>query len=138
MRIGAVIIMAFAFAACSKSSSTTNNPTGPSSSDTTVSFVSEIQPIFTANCAIPGCHVSSGTIAPMSLEAGKSYANLVNVLSTEDASFYRVKPFNSDSSYLYLKITGAAGTRMPLNKQALGQAQINTIKSWIDQGAKNN
>ncbi len=94
--------------------------------------------MFTAHCAIPGCHVSSGTIAPMSLEAGKAYANLVNILSTEDASFYRVKPFNSDSSYLYLKITGAAGTRMPLNKQALGQAQISTIKSWIDQGSKNN
>ena len=136
MKIGAVILMAFAFAACSKSSS--SNPTGPSSSDTTVSFVSEVQPIFTTNCALAGCHVSSGTIAPMSLEAGKSYANLVNVLSTEDASFYRVKPFNSDSSYLYLKITGAAGTRMPLNKQALGQAQISTIKGWIDQGAKNN
>ncbi len=138
MKIGAVILMAFAFAACSKSSSTSSNPTGPSPSDTTVSFASEVQPIFTANCAVPGCHVSSGTIAPMSLEAGKSYANLVNVLSTEDASYYRVKPSNSDSSYLFLKITGAAGTRMPLNKQALGQAQIGTIKSWIDQGAKNN
>ncbi len=136
MRIAGVILLALAFAACSKSS-TSNSPTGPPSSDTTVSFASQVQPIFTNNCAVPGCHVSGGA-APMSLVAGQAYADIVNVPSIEQPPYVRVRPFDADSSYLYLKITGRAGTRMPLNRTPLGASQISSIETWINQGAKNN
>lgn len=135
MKIAAVVSMAIMLAACSKSSTVT--PTAPSPSDTTISFVSQVQPIFTNSCAVPGCHVSGG-IAPMSLQAGQAYADIVNAPSTEQPPYLIVKPYDADSSYLYLKITGQAGTRMPLNRTPLDSAQTNTIRTWINQGARNN
>lgn len=135
MKIAAVLLMAVAFAACSKSSPA--GPTSPSVSDTTVSFASQVQPIFTESCAVPGCHVTGG-IAPMSLQVGKAYGDIVNVPSIEQLPYIRVKPYDADSSYLYLKITGRAGTRMPLNKAPLDSSNIATIRTWINQGAKNN
>lgn len=74
----------------------------------------------------------------MSLQAGKAYADIVNQPSIEQPPYLIVKPFDADSSYLYLKITGRAGTRMPLDRTPLDSAQIATIKTWINQGAKNN
>lgn len=76
----------------------------------------------------------------MSLVAGKAYADIVNVLSIEVATYYIVKPFYPDSSYLYLKITGnpIAGPRMPFLRPPLPDSLIQTIKSWILQGAKDN
>lgn len=135
MKIAAAILMAIMLAACSKSSSV--NPVAPAPSDTTISFSSQVQPIFTNSCAVPGCHVTGG-IAPMSLEAGQAYADIVNVPSTEQPPYLIVKPYDADSSYMYLKITGRAGTRMPLNGTPLDSVDISTIKTWINQGAKNN
>ncbi len=137
MKYALVVMLGLSVAACSKSSSTSTSPTGPSGSDTTISFASQVQPIFNASCAVSGCHVAGGS-APMSLEAGKSYSQTVNVSSIEQPALDRVTPFSPDKSYLYLKITGQGGTRMPLGRAALGSADVNTIESWISQGAKNN
>jgi hypothetical protein len=143
MKTGAVVLMALVLAACSKSStsSTSSNPTGPTTSDTTISFASQVQPIFSSNCALSGCHSGSGAQQGMNLAAGSAYAAIVNVPSREKSQFMRVLPSKSDSSYLYLKITGSSlisGARMPYNRPALSQSDIQTIQSWIDQGAKNN
>ncbi len=135
MKTAVVLLMAIGLAACSKTAAL--SPTGPSPSDTTISFSSQVQPIFTNSCAIPGCHVTGG-IAPMSLQAGFAYKDIVNAPSIEQPPYLIVKPYDADSSYLYLKITGQAGTRMPLNHNPLDSAQIATIRTWINQGAKNN
>lgn len=74
----------------------------------------------------------------MSLQSGKAYADIVNQQCVVDPVYVRVKPFDADSSYLYLKITGLVTPRMPLNRTPLDTTQIATIKSWITQGAKNN
>jgi hypothetical protein len=139
MRIVLAALIAIALASCSKSSS--NNPTGTSSSDTTVTLASQVQPIFTANCALSGCHAGSGAQQGMDLTAGNAYSNIVDVASREKPGYKRVDPSNPDSSYLYLKITGSnliSGARMPFNRGALSQSDIQTIQQWISQGAKNN
>jgi len=76
----------------------------------------------------------------MSLEIAKAYSNIVNQPNIEVGNYLIVKPFYSDSSYLYFKITGnsIAGPRMPYQKPPLPDTLIQTIKLWIDQGAKNN
>ncbi len=77
----------------------------------------------------------------MDLAAGSAYGAIVNVASREKPQFMRIAPSKSDSSYLYLKITGSSlisGARMPYNGGALSQSDIQTIQHWIDQGAKNN
>ncbi len=140
MKIGAVVLMAFLFAACSKSSSN-SNPVTPPSGNSNVSFSSQVQPIFTANCAVSGCHAGPTPQQGQDLSAGHAYNNIVNVASAEKPSYMRVKPFSSDSSYLYLKITGAAGiagVQMPNGRPPLSSSDIQTIKEWIDQGAQNN
>jgi len=140
MKAAFVMFSAIAFAACSGSSNN-SNPASPSGSDTTVSFASQVQPIFTANCALSGCHAGSAPQQGQNLSAGEAYANIVGVPSHEVSKYFRVDPLYPDSSYLYLKITGSpliSGVRMPYNKQALAQSDIQTIEKWIAQGAKNN
>lgn len=137
MRAATIILLAFLFAACSKSSS---NP-GPSSGGN-VSFSSQVQPIFTANCASSSCHGGSSPQQGQNLTSGQAFSSIVNVASHEVSSYLRVKPFSSDSSYLYMKITGdpriAAGTVKMPKGGSLGSTDIQTIKNWIDQGAQNN
>jgi hypothetical protein len=135
-----LFLTSFFFASCLKPLNT--NPVGPPPPDTAgVSFSHQVQPIFTANCALPGtCHMGSSPADGMSLEDGKAYANIVNQPNIEFGNYLIVEPFYSDSSYLYFKITGnsIAGLRMPYGKPPLPDSLIQTIKLWIDQGAKNN
>ena len=96
-----------------------------------VSFSTQIQPIFTANCTI-GCHSPGGISAFMNLTAGNAYASLV--LSSPP----RVIAGSSATSLLYMRITGATQPQMPLGGTPLSVADQTLIKDWIDQGAANN
>ena len=109
-----------------------------------VDYETQIQPIFTTNCAVSGCH--TGETLPfggfagagMILSAGKSYDQLVGVPSKLDSSrFSRVVAAASAASLITLKLEGAegVGSRMPLGGEPLPAASIKLIKDWIDQGA---
>ena len=104
----------------------------------TVDFASQIQPIFDKNCALSGCHASDTASGGLVLDAGKSYANLVNVASTEVAPEKRVTPGNSAASYVIEKLTSAqprSGVQMPFGSNPLPADQIALIRTWIDEGA---
>ena len=92
--------------------------------------------ILTPNCAVSGCHSGEFPQQNMSLEAGKSYGNLVNVASNESA-LLRIKPGASSESWLIRKLEGDGTTRMPLIGDPLTPAEIDTIRAWIDRGANN-
>jgi hypothetical protein len=105
-----------------------------------VSFAADVQPIFTASCALAGCHSGPAPIAAMNLSAGQAYANIVNVPSIE-VLLMRVLPGDPANSYLFMKITnapGIIGVPMPFGAFPLPAAQITTIGNWIAQGALNN
>ncbi len=98
-----------------------------------VSFSNDIQPIFDNNCI--SCHPSSGNL---DLTAGNSYNQLVNI----NASGYtaiRVIPNEPENSVLYKKIDGSGtyGSNMPLGG-SLNANEVELIRLWIEQGAKNN
>jgi mono/diheme cytochrome c family protein len=103
-----------------------NNPGGGGNGGGT-GFAAAVQPIFSANCALSGCHAGSSPAQGMNLSQGQAYANIVNV-----------------SSYLVHKIqgtqsnVGGSGGQMPLGRNPLSQAQIDTIRQWIADGAPNN
>jgi methionine-rich copper-binding protein CopC len=85
-----------------------------------------------------GCH--QGTNAPLGLrlDAGNSYALLVNVPSAEVPGLMRINPGNPDMSYLVQKIQGnaAVGARMPANGPPyLSQTQIDLVRGWVAAGA---
>ncbi len=107
----------------------------------------EVQPIFTSSCAFNGCH--GGSILeppekPMSLAAGQTRSNTVNVPSLQAPSLDRIEPGRPDDSYLVHKIqgtqgeVGGSGERMPLGLPALTQGEIDLIRGWIADGARNN
>lgn len=103
-----------------------------------VSFSSQVQPIFTTNCVNAGCHPGGG--APFPLAAGVSYANLVNRVATNGpcAGDLRVQPLNADASALTKRLDGTCGVQMPFGGSPLPSTQIQLIKDWINQGARNN
>jgi hypothetical protein len=90
--------------------------------------------VFSKSCATPACH--SGTQAP-TLSAGQSYGNLVNQASLQNPSLLRVKPGDSNNSYLMKKLTGDGTSIMPPSGQ-LSEAKIDSIALWINNGALNN
>jgi hypothetical protein len=97
----------------------------------TVSFATQIQPIFNANC-VTACHSPGGISSFMNLTAGNSFAALVQSVPP------RVIAGSSATSLLYQRVTGAALPQMPLGGTPLSAADQTLIKNWIDQGAANN
>lgn len=111
---------------------TTEMP-GESEGETPGLFETEVQPIFTASCALPACH--DGTSPPV-LSEGAAYAEIVGV-DSPTASIPLVVAGDADGSYLYQKIIGAPGilgTRMP-QVGTLDSADIAAIEAWIEAGA---
>jgi len=108
-----------------------------------ISHAEMIQPIWTANCAVPSCHVP-GFYPPL-LE-DDAYPNIVEQRAAL-ASFDLVTPGSAEMSYLYHKIAGTAtiegvcgcngsGVTMPANADPLPVETINLVRDWIDQGAQ--
>src|SRR5882724_11580203 len=87
-----------------------------------VDFARDVQPILRQNCV--GCHGPSQQISGLRLDRKSAAFNR-----------RRVVPGSSTNSFLYNRISGTAyGTQMPPTG-ALRPEQIDTIKTWIDQGA---
>ena len=107
-------------------------PGAPANSD-----FQEIQDtIFTPICSV--CHAGANAPQGLRLDAGNSYALLVNVASAEVPGTMRVNPGNPNASYLVQKIEGTAavGVRMPANGPPyLPQDRIDLVRRWIAAGA---
>ncbi len=109
--------------------------------DDTISLAADVQPIFTARCAVADCHDSATDAGGLSLETGMSHAELVGVESpTYDDPALRVDPGNPAGSLLLLKLEGAdgVGSRMPLGGGALADDEIALVETWIADGAEDN
>jgi len=89
----------------------------------TVSFNSEVLPVFQTNCS--ECH-----------GGGKSEAGLN--LTNYNGIMQGITPGNAYKSELYQSITATLGIMPPGKHDALNQDQRSLIFVWINQGAKNN
>jgi hypothetical protein len=92
--------------------------------------------IFTPICSV--CHAGANAPQGLRLDAGNSYALLVNVASAEVPGTMRVNPGNPNASYLVQKIEGTAavGVRMPANGPPyLPQDRVDLVRRWIAAGA---
>lgn len=105
-----------------------------------VSFEKDVLPVLNAHCVV--CHVEGGDQAKLSLYPN-AWAQLVGVASTE-SGLKRVEPGSPAKSYLYLKVlgtqaqSGGSGVRMPYQQDPLAESEIELIRLWIEQGAKQN
>lgn len=93
--------------------------------------------IFTPTCAFSGCHGGATVQQGLNLDPGFSAANLINVVSPQDATLIRVIPGNPSGSFLIQKLEGTqtVGIPMPAFSPPLPQATINVIRQWIANGA---
>ena len=86
-----------------------------------VSFSSDLQPIFTTNCALSGCHVK-GSQMPY-LSADLSYQQLLGGF---------VNTIKPDQSEIYIQINGNMQVHIP------NADDRQKIYDWIRNGAPNN
>ena len=120
---------------------TDDTPTSPGAGANPIdpSFSQTIQPIFeNEGCTASQCHGQTQS-AGLGLRAGTSYGQLVNIAATQETGI-RVIPGSADSSYLIIKLEGnqTIGSQMPNGGNPLDPADIQLIKNWINQGAKDN
>jgi hypothetical protein len=115
---------------------------------TTISFASDVQPIFSASCASMGCHDGvggpgrpggqGGGATSLDLTMGSAYQSL---LETTTPCGPVVAPSDAEASILVGKLTGTnlcTGSQMPKGDPALAPELIDTVAIWICQGAENN
>lgn len=95
----------------------------------TVSFKNDVQPIFTANCALSGCHIAPNAQANLVLDSANAYTRLSH-------SSY-VNAGNPETSVLYLNMIGSSSDPMPPTG-ILGKEETDKVYYWIKQGAANN
>jgi hypothetical protein len=106
----------------------------------TVSFQRDLIPLFRDNCTM--CHQGDVPMAALALTPDEAYANLVGVSSMQ-SEMLRVTPGRPDRSYLYYKTAGknalvkGGGIGMPW-ASALSRAELELLRNWIKQGARNN
>lgn len=95
----------------------------------TVYFENDVLPIFQSSCAYAGCHDAN------TQQDGVRLDNYQGVISTGD-----IEAGDPEHSEVYERITDSdPQKRMPPPPNSpLNADQINTIRLWIEQGAKNN
>jgi hypothetical protein len=111
-------------------------PSGPGGSPSTIvfpdhgiSYSSQVQPLFDQACNFAGCHDNGAHQSALVLTGyGLAVLTLPGVVVAG-------KP---DASTLVLRIQGSVGARMPPGSYPLNQNQINGIRTWIVEGAKDN
>ncbi|MBS0211311.1 MAG: DUF1553 domain-containing protein [Planctomycetes bacterium] len=94
-----------------------------------VSFYKQIRPIFQANCQ--GCH------QPAKANGQYSMTEFVRLLAGGESGSKAVVPGKPAESYLLEQITPVNGKAdMPKEKPALTMKDVELIRTWIMQGAK--
>ncbi|HVW09316.1 MAG TPA: PSD1 and planctomycete cytochrome C domain-containing protein [Bryobacteraceae bacterium] len=98
------------------------NPAAP-----TVDFARDVHPIIATHCL--GCHSAEKRSGGLSLA---TYADVID----GGRSGAVVHPGNSANSLILARLTGTITPQMPFGLTPLSTEEIATIKTWIDQGAR--
>ncbi len=93
----------------------------------TVDFNRDVHTIIAAKCL--ACHSAEKRSGGLSLA---TYTDVID----GGRSGAAVRPGNSAGSLLMARITGTTAPQMPLGLPPLSEAEIATIRTWIDQGAR--
>lgn len=94
-----------------------------------VSFTYHVQPLFNQACNYTGCHDAGAHQSPLKLTG---YGELVLTIPGIVVSG------QPDQSMLVFRVEGRVGQRMPPGNYPLNQNQINGVRTWVAEGAKNN
>jgi hypothetical protein len=107
--------------------------------NTMATFAGNVEPITSGTCAVTtACH--QGTTNGLDLQQPQAYSDIFLVPAAPNSPKNFIQPFDTSSSYIMDKLTGAmgiVGSKMPLGGQ-LSQDQLNDFTNWILEGAANN
>jgi WD40 repeat protein len=90
-------------------------------------FIKDVAPIFANYCY--GCHAASVKMGSLDLETADGLARGGNHGTI-------IVPGKSADSRLYQMISGQAKPAMPMDGRSLAAGELETIRKWIDSGAK--
>ena len=93
--------------------------------------------VFDKSCNDAGCH--DGSVSPDLRAASNSYNNIVEVASSQRLNY--IQPGDAARSYLFVKMANLPGirySRMPISGVPIPAAVLDSIATWIDNGAANN
>jgi hypothetical protein len=99
--------------------------------------------VFETSCATSFCHKPDPPpAAPMTLEPGKAYVEIVSVPASQKPMLKRIAPGDPASSYIIIKMRAVTAqahgtTRMPLNKPEVSEDLIQQVEAWVARGAPN-
>ena len=99
--------------------------------DGVVYFENEVLPIFIANCAISGCHDQASAEEDVILTNYQNIMKGIKGSDLNDSEYYKVLVKNEKEDLMPRTPNTEEGFQLP-------QDEINTIKTWIQQGALNN
>ena len=109
----------------------------------TVSYANDIVPLFSPtkyNCSDQGCHASN--LPGLTEYRMGSYDELFDQASeAHQAGMCEIKPGDPDQSYMFWKVeghSGIQGVRMPKDRPAMTPADLQLLRQWILEGARNN
>jgi len=144
----AAIILIFVFVVFGCDTITTPNAADCTSiADTTqaatVSYVHDIVPLFAPskyNCTDVGCHASN---LPGATEYRMStYSELFDIANgARQKGMCEIRPGDPDNSYVIWKVeghSGIQGARMPKDRTQMSATDIQLLRQWILEGARNN
>jgi hypothetical protein len=99
-----------------------------------ISYTADVQPILNKYCM--ECHVEGGKGHEKSGLLMTSYENLMK--GTKFGTI--IKPGDSLTSAMIMLVEGRADAsiKMPHGKEPLSKENIDLLKKWVEQGAKNN
>ena len=117
MAVGLVGVL---LAGCGDRKTLPTAPAGPAP-DPAATFSRVQDEVFTASCALAGCHAGSAPQAGMDLSPGAAYGATVGVPST-----YVVKKLRGDADIV--------GSPMPLTG-TFTEAQFQLLVDWVRRGA---
>lgn len=109
-----------------------------------LAFPPNVDAVFSQSCATPGCHLPDEhdldkLAKPQHLEGDLDLSSWTGLFKGGESGA-AVVPFASRFSHLLDHIEGRAEPRMPpnffpYNRDTLGAAEVDIIRSWIDAGA---
>lgn len=94
----------------------------------TVSFQTDILPLFNTQCSITDCHAASHPAANLNLSAAAAYMQLFVK--------HEIDTIQPTNSLLYIQMN-SSGTPMPPSGR-LSDYDVALVLAWISQGAKHN
>lgn len=120
--------------ACTNNSTGNNDNNNNNGGNTTTYYAQNIQPIFSGSCGGASCHIPGAT-------SGVNLSDYSNAIGSTGIQYGTKIIITGDaaSSPLIDKINSANpkhGVRMPNGGSPLSQAKIDTLKAWINRGAK--